>query len=389
MSEKQQVLIRFSLARRLEHILLIASFTTLAITGIPQKYASAGISQAILALFGGIELTRIIHRTAATIFLLETVYHLVVMFYQLYVQRKSASMGISIQDAKDGIQALGYNLGLTKLRPRMSRYTFDEKMEYWAMIWGLVLMTLTGFMLWNPIATTSALPGQFIPAAKVAHGGEAVLAVLAILVWHMYHVHLKRFNKSIWTGKITRDEMEEDHPLELEHLDEGVEEVQPHKLLDRRRKIFIPIAGIFSLLLLFGIYRFITIEKTAIETVPPPPESSEPIFQPQATPTIAALPTAEATAPAALVSAATTWDAGIGTLFEQKCGACHGAAGGLNLQSYTSAMQGGGQGPVILAGDSANSLLVKLQISGSHPGLFSADELSKITEWIDAGAPEK
>ena len=64
-------------------------------------------------------------------------------------------------------------------------------------------MALTGFMMWNPLATIKVLPGEFIPAAKTAHGAEAVLAVLAIIVWHMYGVHVKRFNKSMWTGKLT------------------------------------------------------------------------------------------------------------------------------------------------------------------------------------------
>ena len=63
-------------------------------------------------------------------------------------------------------------------------------------------MGLTGFMMWNPLATVKLFPGEFIPASKAAHGAEAVLAVLAIIVWHMYGVHLQRFNKSMWTGQL-------------------------------------------------------------------------------------------------------------------------------------------------------------------------------------------
>ena len=61
-------------------------------------------------------------------------------------------------------------------------------------------MGLTGFMMWNPISTLRFVPGEAVPAAKAAHGGEAVLAVLAIIIWHFYHVHLKHFNKSMFTG---------------------------------------------------------------------------------------------------------------------------------------------------------------------------------------------
>ena len=89
------------------------------------------------------------------------------------------------------------------------------------MVWGTFIMIITGFMMWNPIATTNYLPGQFIPAAKVAHGGEAVLAALAIILWHFYHVHLRHFNKSMFIGKMTRHEMEEEHPAELALIEAG------------------------------------------------------------------------------------------------------------------------------------------------------------------------
>ncbi|MCS7039976.1 MAG: hypothetical protein NZP34_10260, partial [Caldilineales bacterium] len=75
-------------------------------------------------------------------------------------------------------------------------------MEYWAVIWGTAVMIITGFMLWNPITTTKFLPGSWIPAAKAAHGGEALLAFLAIIVWHVYNVHIKTFNRSMFTGKL-------------------------------------------------------------------------------------------------------------------------------------------------------------------------------------------
>ncbi len=92
---------------------------------------------------------------------------------------------------------------VAKTPPQMGRYTFEEKMEYWAFAWGAIIMGATGFMMWNPISTVKFLPGEVIPAAKAAHGGEALLAVLAIIIWHMYGVHIKRFNKSMWTGKMS------------------------------------------------------------------------------------------------------------------------------------------------------------------------------------------
>jgi len=121
MSEAQNTIQRFSLAQRIEHFVLLASFTTLALTGLPQKYPLNEISQAVISFLGGIETIRVIHRVAATVFLLEAVYHVVVVAYKLFVQRKEASMVPTLKDAQDAIQAFKYNLGLTKEPPKMPR----------------------------------------------------------------------------------------------------------------------------------------------------------------------------------------------------------------------------------------------------------------------------
>jgi hypothetical protein len=135
-------------------------------------------------------------------------------------------------------------------------------------------MIVTGFMLWNPIATTRFLPGQWIPAALVAHGGEAVLAVLAVIVWHGYGVHLRHFNRSMFTGTMTEEEMRHEHPLELDELRAheaagSSPHPDPAGLLKRRR-LFLPVAAALSLALLAGLYLFVTFEQTAIDTVPRP-----------------------------------------------------------------------------------------------------------------------
>lgn len=379
MTDSASTFLRFPKYRRLEHIVLIASFTTLALTGLPQKYPTAGISQAFIAILGGIEAVRIIHRIAATLFLLESVYHLVVAGYLLYVKRERATMLPGIKDGVDAWQAFLYNLGLRKEAPKMGRYNFAEKAEYWAMIWGLLVMAVTGFMLWNPIATASVLPGQFIPAAKVAHGGEAVLAVLAIILWHFYNVHVKMWNSSIWNGQLTRHQMEEEHGLELEAIESGAAAPVRLSSADHRKRmnLFIPIAAVVSLVSLGAVYWFVTLEQTAIETVPPALENSGPAFQPM--PATPAPDEAAASADGAL-----NWTV-VGPVFGAKCAACHGTAGGVALDSYSNAVQT----PLILPGDAANSLVIQSQEAGGHPGMFSPEELEQIKQWIDAGAPEE
>ena len=249
--------------------MLLASFTVLTITGLPQKWPDTWLGETTIQLMGGIEVTRLIHRGAAVTLIVLTAYHFLAMVYRIWVKRSRLSMLPTFKDVKDGFHAMGYNLGLTASPPRMGRYTFGEKVEYWAVIWGTLVMILTGFLLWNPIAATNILPGQAIPAAKAAHGGEALLAVLSIVTWHLYHVHIKYFNKSMFTGNLDAHEMQEEHALELQAIEAGTDQrpVDP-EALRRRKLIYYPFAIVFGLAMVGSIYYFLTFEDTAIDTVP-------------------------------------------------------------------------------------------------------------------------
>lgn len=374
---------RFSLSQRIEHLLTLGSFVVLAVTGLPQKYAGAEWAQTMISLMGGIQTVRVIHRIAATVLMLETVYHLVALGYRLAVQRVRLTMLPGLGDAKEGLAAFLYNLGLRKDPPQAGRFSFGEKFEYWALVWGTVVMVITGFMLWNPIATTNWLPGQFIPAAKAAHGGEALLAVLSIIIWHMYHVHIRSFNKSMFTGQMSEHEMLEEHPRELADIKAGLaDRPQDPAAVRRRQQRYVPIAAILAAGLLFTIYQFVTFEQTALATVDRGEQADA--FLPL-TPT--PLPTARPTATA--IPLDPLWEDNLSVVFSGQCVVCHGGAGGLTLSSYADALAGGLSGPVIVPGDAANSLIVT-KISGfKHPGTLTEFEMQVLIEWIDAGAPER
>jgi formate dehydrogenase gamma subunit len=263
---------RFKKSDRVQHLLMLVSFLVLTVTGLPQKYIYLNnhYLDDLIDLMGGLETVRVVHRWAATVLMLVTVYHLLAVAHRTLVRRVSLSMLPRYQDVVHAWQAVRYNLGLEKARPRMDRFTWEEKLEYWSLIWGTIVMIATGFMLWNPIATARFLPGQWIPAAQVVHGGEALLAILAVLVWHFYAVHLRSFNRSMFTGHMSEAEMEHEHPLELERLKAGASgpESDPAGLA-RRQRIYLPVASLVAALLLAGIFWFVTFEQTAIETLPP------------------------------------------------------------------------------------------------------------------------
>ena len=271
---------RFTVPQRVEHCILAISFTVLGITGLVQKFGFNPLSEYLISLMGGIEMTRVIHRIAAIVFAALSVYHVIAVGHKFFVQRVRMTMMPVRKDVMDGLHWLGYSLFLRKKPPQMPRYTFAEKLEYWALIWGGVIMVVTGFMLWNPLITTRLLPGQFIPAAKAAHGGEAVLAVLAIIVWHFYNVHIKMFNKSMFTGMLTQHQMQEEHEAEWNALLAGNPNPAGHPAAARRRQlIFIPAAVLIAVIGIGGIYWAATAETTAISTVPVPLSRNE-IYSP-------------------------------------------------------------------------------------------------------------
>jgi len=280
MKQVDQTYVRFPLARRIEHWVMMLSFVILGTTGLPQRFSDAAPSQVILGILGGIENLRSIHHAAAIVMMFGTAYHLLIMGYSVFVRRDQMSMLPSLQDARDGLRALLYNIGIAKTYPQMGRYTFEEKMEYWAFVWGTVIMGATGFLMWNPITATQYLPGQIVPAAKAAHGGEAVLAVLAIIVWHIYGVHIKRFNRAMFTGLQTEQEMLHEHPLELADLKAGIANRTPDAATLRKRKmIYYPIAAVLTMGMLAGILGFINTEETALTTITPLTETQ--IYSPQ------------------------------------------------------------------------------------------------------------
>jgi len=384
---------RFPLVRRIEHLTMLLSFTTLGLTGLPQKYPNAGISTGILNVLGGIENLRTIHHFAAIVMLLGTIWHILYFGYLSYVERSRLSMLPSLQDAKDALQAFLYNIGFSKQHPQMGRYTFEEKMEYWAFVWGTFVMVATGFMMWNPIATVKFLPGEFVPAAKAAHGGEAVLAVLAIIIWHIYGVHIKRFNKSMFTGQMSEEVMLDEHPLELADIKAGIANRPVDPAIRRKReRVFFPVAAVLGLLMLGGVYGFVNAEETALDTTERQIPTIE-VYVPQtATPAPTQTPTSPPPTPEAATeqpASAPTWNNSIGAVLQAQCSLCHGDSGGLNLETWLGALNGGNSGPVILPGDAENSILVMKQQEGGHPGQLSSAEIDQIIRWINAGALEE
>ena len=222
-ARREAAFIRFSLSQRLQHILLMVSFTLLCLTGLPQRYCDADWARGLIFLMGGLDTVRLVHHLAGIMLLFQGLYHIIESVWEFVLAGpRSTAMLPRARDVKDALGQTAYLVGIRKDKPRFGRYDFRHKLEYWSVVWGTLVMAVTGLILLFPVVATSYLPGVIVTASKVAHSYEALLAVLAIVLWHFYHAHLTDesfpMDASIFSGRISAEKMRDHHPLEYERL---------------------------------------------------------------------------------------------------------------------------------------------------------------------------
>ena len=211
---------RFSWWTRLQHALVILMFGVLMLTGLPQKWPQLGMSHWLVDVMGGIFAARWWHRAAGWFFSAFLAMHLVSVIWGVATQRMRPTMLLAKQDFLDSVHSLRYYLGRSETAPRFGRYDYRQKFEYWGLIFGSMIMVVSGVILFFPILVSRWLPAELIPAAKALHSNEALLALAIVLVWHMYGAHLSPevfpMDTSIFTGKISKHRLKHEHPLEYE-----------------------------------------------------------------------------------------------------------------------------------------------------------------------------
>lgn len=226
---------RFHLLRTVEHQANAIVFILLVITGLSQKFHNSSWAEWVIMNLGGIDNARIIHRYTGLLFGFLTVQHILTSSYGVIFKKWMPSMVINIKDFTDAIENLKYYFGITNSPARCDRYDYKQKFEYWGVVVGGILMILTGLTLWYPTKVFHLipfLPGQIIPAAKALHTNEAMLAFLVIVIWHIYNSVFSPdvfpLDTAIFTGKISKERMIHEHPIEYERLT-GVKLQDPHR----------------------------------------------------------------------------------------------------------------------------------------------------------------
>lgn len=234
-------IVRFTAKQRVEHFITMIVFTLLCLTGLPQKFYDAAWAQRMVDVFGGIDATRWIHRFCGWTLAISTVFHFYSALWTIGQKKTRLAMIPTRHDFEDAINTLRYYLGLRDHGPKYDRYDYKQKFEYWGLVFGNVIMVLTGFILIYPTVVARLLPGQLVPAAKVAHSNEGLMAFLVITIWHVYNAHLNPdvfpFDTCIFTGKIARERMVHEHPLELARLEGRAEDAGGDVTAHARREV--------------------------------------------------------------------------------------------------------------------------------------------------------
>jgi len=224
---------RMSRLQRVQHFLLAGSFTVLVLTGFPLRFAEVEWMHYPLYLFGGFDGARIIHRIAGVTMVVNWLWHVGYLLHawkQSGFTFKSWTMWPRWKDVTDLLDSLKFYFGMAPAPPQYTRFQFREKFDYFADMWGTIVMGFTGFMLWFPADLGNHLPTWMFGFSYIAHSYEGLLAMMAIVVWHFYNVHLNPdafpMNPAWLTGRISEEEMERDHPLEKTERDAMAGETQ-------------------------------------------------------------------------------------------------------------------------------------------------------------------
>jgi formate dehydrogenase gamma subunit len=173
---------------RLSHAMLASSFIILAYTGLALKYPEQWWARPLLIFESELQLRRLIHRIAAVVMVAVSVMHFVALVVNRKMREHWLELLPKLNDMTDATRTMGYNLGLRRERPKLPPHSYIEKAEYWAVVWGTVVMVITGGLLWFNNWSLQWLPKSVLDIATAIHWYEAVLASLAILVWHFYSV---------------------------------------------------------------------------------------------------------------------------------------------------------------------------------------------------------
>jgi len=210
--------VRLNYCERVQHLAFAVCFIVLVITGFMLKVPDSFVKS--LGTAGEIvfSVRSLLHRTAGTIMILVGVYHFYYLFFKRAGRRWLIDMLPRLKDLKDMINNFLYYINLKEEPPEFDRFCYKHKIEYGALIAGTTIVSVTGLILWTQYKWSKFI----VDIATLVHGMEAILACLAIMIWHLYEIHFKPHKSPLddtWlTGVIDEEEMKEEYALHYKKI---------------------------------------------------------------------------------------------------------------------------------------------------------------------------
>lgn len=219
-----QFIERFSARWRIQHCVLMIAFIMLAATGLALRYDTTWFGRLMVMLEGGFESRGILHRIFAILSILLTFYHLYYVVFTDEGHRELMKLKPAWKDVLNLSRAISYHLRMDDRPPAYGKYTTVQKIQYFGVVAGLILMIITGFILWFESTAMLVIPLWLFQLTWVVHGAEGLLIFLLLFLWHMYNVHLNPdvfpMSRKWLDGKISRNELKSNHPEEFQALTE-------------------------------------------------------------------------------------------------------------------------------------------------------------------------
>ena len=214
-----RILFRMSKLQRAQHFTLLVSFFVLVFTGFALKFPNSFIA----FLLGNSENFRsIVHRIAGVVLIAVGVYHVIYAIATKEGRQLVKDFLPEWKDVTDTRDTVLYYAGFKTQKPQYKRFNYAEKMEYWALVWGTIVMAATGLMAWFKVGVGTVVPRWTIDVALTVHFYEAILATLAILVWHFYMViydpETYPMNWAWFDGRMSIEHYQHEHPLDAEAI---------------------------------------------------------------------------------------------------------------------------------------------------------------------------
>jgi len=222
-----RIVTRMTKLQQIQHLSLFVSFIVLVLTGFSLKYPNSGLAM----MFINESVRSLVHRIAGSILIATSLFHIFYVIRYKEGRKMWRDMLPEPKDATDMVDVFAYYLGFSNRKPQFKRFNYAEKMEYWALVWGTFVMGATGFMMWFQVFVGDRVPRWWVDVATTIHWYEAILATLAIIVWHFYMIIFDPdsypMNWAWFDGKVSLEHYREEHPLDYETLSAVVMEDEP------------------------------------------------------------------------------------------------------------------------------------------------------------------